>query len=446
MHRSATRGTAPEHPAAATATAPTPEPQPIELIPGATDPAPLIFDLLPAEPPAVAVPIAAPVGAGRTCRSCGKTYPPSAVLCVACGINLKTGRPVLMKGDDGDLDAAYDRTRRIIRLVSWIDWLGMYPVASEAFGLRKPWVVRGAAALTIVVSLWFLVALIGDSNNPSADHLNMMLWVGRSAPVTPDPRAAEPADGSADTSDAPAQSQSARNAAAHEPGGQPTTQSPPKRDPAEFTAAEDSEPAILKDPARFGVGFHWYQVFTYALLHAGPLHLAGNLLFLFVLGSRVNALIGNLLTLIVYPLLAALAGVVYMIAQSGDHLHAMLGASGVVVGLSGMYLVLFPVHKVHMVGWIRFFVLFGLKMFTVPGFCVPLFYIAFDVISILTGMESDVAHWAHLGGFISGVVIALILLCTRLVNARGGDLLTAVLGRYAWAMIGKPDRPARTLW
>jgi membrane associated rhomboid family serine protease len=116
------------------------------------------------------------------------------------------------------------------------------------------------------------------------------------------------------------------------------------------------------------------------------------------------------------------------------------------MGLSGMYLVLFPVHKVHMAAWIRWWFRFGLKMFVVRGFWVPLAYIAIDVVYTAAGLENGVAHWAHLGGFGAGVVIALILLCTRLVNARGGDLLTALLGRHAWALIGKPNRPGRTLW
>ena len=48
------------------------------------------------------------------------------------------------------------------------------------------------------------------------------------------------------------------------------------------------------------------------------------------------------------------------------------------------------------------------------------------------------AHWAHLGGMLAGITIALLLLVTRLVNARGGDILSVTLGRHAWALIGRP--------
>jgi membrane associated rhomboid family serine protease len=121
-----------------------------------------------------------------------------------------------------------------------------------------------------------------------------------------------------------------------------------------------------------------------------------------------------------------------------------------VMGLAGMYIVLFPIHKVHMAAWLRLGLLFrfrlSMSIFAVRGFWVVLFYIAFDVIYTLFGLEDDVAHWAHLGGFLAGAAIALILLCSRLVNARGGDILSVILGRHAWKLIGRPNRPAVSLW
>jgi membrane associated rhomboid family serine protease len=194
-----------------------------------------------------------------------------------------------------------------------------------------------------------------------------------------------------------------------------------------------------------------YQLFTHALLHADPLHLASNLLFLFVFGTRVNALIGNVLTAILYPLLAVLAAVSQLAAtKSEDVVIPNLGASGAVMGLAGMYFVLMPTAKVHMIAWWRWGLLrwfeLNLKQWAVRGFWVVLFYLSFEVIYTAVGMEDDVAHWAHLGGFLFGAVIALILLLSRLVNARGGDLLSAMLGKAAWKLLGKPNRPALSLW
>lgn len=128
----------------------------------------------------------------------------------------------------------------------------------------------------------------------------------------------------------------------------------------------------------------------------------------------------------------------------------MLGASGVVMGLAGMYLILFPAHHVHVATWWRWGLVGGfqlnLRLFPVRGFWIVLFYIAFDVLYTVLQIDDDVAHWAHLGGFIAGVVVALGLLLARLVNARGGDLLSVILGPAAWGLIGRPNRPGLVLW
>ena len=52
------------------------------------------------------------------------------------------------------------------------------------------------------------------------------------------------------------------------------------------------------------------------------------------------------------------------------------------------------------------------------------------------------AHWAHLGGFVAGMVFALGLLLTRAVNANGSDILSVALGKHAWALVGKPSARA----
>jgi membrane associated rhomboid family serine protease len=120
----------------------------------------------------------------------------------------------------------------------------------------------------------------------------------------------------------------------------------------------------------------------------------------------------------------------------------MIGASGPVMGLAGMYLVLFPAYRVHMATWIRMIFWLGLTFFTIRGFWVVLFYIMFDVLSTLLGNQDNVAHWAHLGGFVAGMVIALVLLLTRVVNAHGGDILSVMLGKHAWPLVGRPGRRA----
>ena len=93
-----------------------------------------------------------------------------------------------------------------------------------------------------------------------------------------------------------------------------------------------------------------------------------------------------------------------------------------------------------MVAWARLGILTGFrrwtKIFAVRGFWVLLFWIAFDVVATALGSKDGTAHWAHLGGFIGGILIAVGLLVSRQVNAHGGDLISLVLGKHAWAIVG----------
>ena len=169
----------------------------------------------------------------------------------------------------------------------------------------------------------------------------------------------------------------------------------------------------------------------------------------------MNSLIGNLPTLVIYPLLAVVAGWAHMASVTGGPPIGMLGASGAIMGLCGMYLVLFPLQRVHMTAWVRpwpfflFLMFIGLlfwafklwhRTFSLPGLVVVGAYIAFDIFYVATKTESNVAHWAHLGGFLAGVAIAVVLLMSRLIPP-GANLLSIVLGRYAWGIIGRPGRP-----
>jgi len=80
------------------------------------------------------------------------------------------------------------------------------------------------------------------------------------------------------------------------------------------------------------------------------------------------------------------------------------------------------------------------KVFAMRGFWLLVLWVGFnDILPVVTGYQGHTAHWAHLGGFVFGVIFALVLLLTRLVNGRGADLLSVSLGRHAWKLLGKPS-------
>jgi membrane associated rhomboid family serine protease len=196
----------------------------------------------------------------------------------------------------------------------------------------------------------------------------------------------------------------------------------------------------LPDEQRCFADFHWWQLITHAFLHEGYLHLAGNLLFLFIFGARVNALLGDFWTALIYPLLAALAGLPSVLLHPQTPACG-LGASGAIMGLAGMYFILFPVQRVFLIAWLRIpFIYLFTKLFSLRGFWMLVLWVGYnDLWPVLRHSKDHVGHDAHLGGFTGGIAIVTILLLTRLTHARGGDLISMALGRHAWKILGKPS-------
>jgi len=150
-------------------------------------------------------------------------------------------------------------------------------------------------------------------------------------------------------------------------------------------------------------------------------------------------MIGTVRMLILYPLLAAGSAWIDGLSHLHEPLTPSLGASGAIMGLAGMYIVFFPVQRVHMAFWFRFRWWLTYKLFTMRGIWLLGLWVAFnDLLPMFFKSEDQIAHWAHLGGFMLGAVAALGLLLTRQINAGGGDLLSVMLGKRAWALIGKP--------
>jgi membrane associated rhomboid family serine protease len=78
-----------------------------------------------------------------------------------------------------------------------------------------------------------------------------------------------------------------------------------------------------------------------------------------------------------------------------------------------------------------------LKFFAWRGFWVVLFYIFFNVVAVSLAVKTGTAHWAHIGGLFWGIVAGLVLLVSRAAYS-GSDVLSLILGRYAWGLIGSP--------
>jgi membrane associated rhomboid family serine protease len=409
---------------------------------------------------------------GPTCPSCKQRFSISVKICVQCGVDLRTGRPILTSSE-GDLDRTYTRSETIIWWISWLLPALVLPVASEAFGTRKPYVVWGITLLTVFFSCWFWAYEVSESPKMQSAK-DYLLWSGD---ATPDVGYISWAYNYTPYGDQVAfQTAVDRMEARKLPKGV----KPPTSEQIMLTVHNSLTPR----QQAFG-HFHPYQLVTHVFLHSDLMHLIGNLIFLMVIGSRVNALIGNSATLVLYPLLGIAAALAHMASTRHEMPMPLLGASGAIMGLAGMYLILMPVHKIHMAAWIRigllfigivplaiiilllfrslmcmlflfppflllaFLVTYGLRlhlrMFALRGFWVLLFYIGFDVLATVRHSADGVAHWAHLGGFLAGMAAGLILLLARAVNCRSGDVFSGLLGGRAYALIGRPNVGSKRL-
>src|SRR5207253_7418953 len=104
-----------------------------------------------------------------------------------------------------------------------------------------------------------------------------------------------------------------------------------------------AEQVIEQGPVPFPI---WFTLFTAMFLHGSPLHLAGNMLYLWIFGDNVEEVLGSVRYVIIY-LCCGLAGSLAHIAAAPDSYIPTLGASGAIAGVMGAYLVWFPYHRVR---------------------------------------------------------------------------------------------------
>lgn len=149
---------------------------------------------------------------------------------------------------------------------------------------------------------------------------------------------------------------------------------------------------------------------THMFLHAGLLHLGGNMLFLWIFGDNLEDQMGRGGFLAFY-LGAGLAAAGAQILADPLSPVPMVGASGAIAGVMGGYLLMFPRAKVDV---LAIFIIF-FKVFTLPAWVMLGVWFALQLFGGFTniGAEGGVAYWAHAGGFLAGVVLALPLFLRR---------------------------------
>ncbi len=159
----------------------------------------------------------------------------------------------------------------------------------------------------------------------------------------------------------------------------------------------------------------WITIFTAMFLHGGWLHIISNMWFLFIFGDNVEERMGGFRYLIFYFLSGAAAGLLqaYVLPTSTE---PMIGASGAIAGVLGAYLILYPRSRIASLVPI----LFIFTIIEIPAFLFLLFWFGMQIYSglfaIPGGGGSGIAWWAHIGGFIFGVVMVSFFAVQRTIN------------------------------
>lgn len=140
-------------------------------------------------------------------------------------------------------------------------------------------------------------------------------------------------------------------------------------------------------------------VFTSMFLHGDAFHLFGNMLFLWVFGDNVEVALGRVKFLLFY-LLCGIAAAAAQTLSAPDSIVPMIGASGAISGVLGAYIMLFPRATIR--------VLLIIIPLSLPAVVVLGIYFGMQVFfatSTPSDVEGGVAFWAHVGGFVAGMVL-----------------------------------------
>ena len=171
--------------------------------------------------------------------------------------------------------------------------------------------------------------------------------------------------------------------------------------PVKFFAPFDFDHLRLSD--------RFLPLFTSMFLHGGWLHLLGNILFLYIFGDNVEDRLGHIRYFFFFVLCGVLAVIAHLITNPSSRVPT-IGASGAIAGVMGAYLFLFPYARVVTLIFVFFFV----DIIEIPAF----FFLAFwFILQFLNGTMSvssanavsgGVAWWAHIGGFLAGILLLFV--------------------------------------
>jgi membrane associated rhomboid family serine protease len=137
-------------------------------------------------------------------------------------------------------------------------------------------------------------------------------------------------------------------------------------------------------------------------LHGGLFHLAGNMLYLWIFGNNIEDRVGHF-GFILFYLAGGIAAALTQVFMQPESSLPMVGASGAISAVLGAYMVTFPRARVVILIWFIIFI----RFIRVPAFLVLGIWFVMQISSALQTPEAGIAWYAHIGGFISGVIFII---------------------------------------
>jgi len=154
--------------------------------------------------------------------------------------------------------------------------------------------------------------------------------------------------------------------------------------------------------------FAFVTIFTSMFIHAGPMHLASNMLYLWIFGDNIEWAMGSVRFVLFY-LLCGVGAALGQVFVGPNSTIPMVGASGAISGVLGAYLLLYPRAEVETLVFLGYFV----RLIRLPALVVLGMWILLQLSSgfLSLGMEATggVAFFAHIGGFLTGLVLVGLL-------------------------------------
>ena len=179
-------------------------------------------------------------------------------------------------------------------------------------------------------------------------------------------------------------------------------------------------PAFLfgaqEQPAQYALIPAWLTIFSSMFLHGDWLHLLGNMLYLWIFGDNVEDTLGHVRFLFFY-LLCGIAAIFANALPQMSSAIPMIGASGAISGVLGAYLLLFPRARVLII--IPIFII--IRALWAPAWLVLAFWFVLQVINsiVFARLEGGGVAWgAHIGGFLTGMLLLMLFMFTRRSNSR----------------------------